>query len=154
MPSPCPNATLVPTLATGRQVLNSTENSLRWGTMTITRTILRPRETTRVYHFSPQNVKATSPKTRSTTTQSGSSGAPGLPRQPAKNLALTHQLQGSNQHVRAPLRLTLCDPTDCSLLGSSVHAISQARMLEWVSRLPPGDLPNPGSSLRLLHLLH
>ena len=26
----------------------------------------------------------------------------------------------------------LCDPTDCSLLGSSVHRILQARILEWV----------------------
>ena len=28
---------------------------------------------------------------------------------------------------------TLRDPTDCSLLGSSVHGISQARVLEWVA---------------------
>ena len=28
---------------------------------------------------------------------------------------------------------TLCDPTDCSLPGSSVHGILQARMLEWVA---------------------
>ena len=27
--------------------------------------------------------------------------------------------------------LTLCNPTDCSLPGSSVHWISQARILEW-----------------------
>ena len=27
---------------------------------------------------------------------------------------------------------TLCDPMDCSLPGSSVHGISQARILEWV----------------------
>ena len=27
---------------------------------------------------------------------------------------------------------TLCDPRDCSPLGSSVHGISQARTLEWV----------------------
>ena len=26
---------------------------------------------------------------------------------------------------------TLCDPMDCSLPGSSVHGISQARVLEW-----------------------
>ena len=26
---------------------------------------------------------------------------------------------------------TLSDPTDCSLLGSSVHGIFQARVLEW-----------------------
>ena len=29
--------------------------------------------------------------------------------------------------------LTLCDPMDCSLPGSSVHGIVQARILEWVS---------------------
>ena len=27
--------------------------------------------------------------------------------------------------------LTLCDPMDCSLPGSSVHGIFQARILEW-----------------------
>ena len=50
---------------------------------------------------------------------------------------------------------TLCDPMDCSLPGSSVHDIFQARILEWVdisflSPLPstphphPGDLSDPG----------
>ena len=29
--------------------------------------------------------------------------------------------------------LTLCDPTDCSAPGSSVHGILQARVLEWVT---------------------
>ena len=28
---------------------------------------------------------------------------------------------------------TLCDPMDCSLPGSSVHGISQARVLEWIA---------------------
>ena len=28
---------------------------------------------------------------------------------------------------------TLCDPTDCSPPGSSVHEILQARILEWVA---------------------
>ena len=28
---------------------------------------------------------------------------------------------------------TLCDPMDCSLTGSSVHAIAQARILKWVA---------------------
>ena len=27
---------------------------------------------------------------------------------------------------------TLCDPTDCSPPGSSVHGILQARILEWI----------------------
>ena len=31
------------------------------------------------------------------------------------------------------LFLTLGDPTDCSLLGSSVHGILQARILDWVA---------------------
>ena len=51
--------------------------------------------------------------------------------------------------------LTLCDPVDCSLPGSSVHGILQVRILEWVSISSsrwssllqgifpfPGDLPN------------
>ena len=33
----------------------------------------------------------------------------------------------------AHLCLTLCDPMDCSPPGSSVHGISQARILEWVA---------------------
>ena len=40
--------------------------------------------------------------------------------------------------------LTLFDPMDCSLPGSSVHGILQARILEWVAMPPPGELPNPG----------
>jgi len=28
---------------------------------------------------------------------------------------------------------TLCEPMDCSLRGSSIHGISQARILEWVA---------------------
>ena len=28
---------------------------------------------------------------------------------------------------------TLCDPMDCSLPGSSIHGIFQARVLEWVA---------------------
>ena len=31
------------------------------------------------------------------------------------------------------LCLTLCDPMDCSLPGSSVHGALQARLLEWVA---------------------
>ena len=33
---------------------------------------------------------------------------------------------------------------DCSLLGSSVRGISQARTLEWVAISSLGGLPNPG----------
>ena len=40
--------------------------------------------------------------------------------------------------------LPLCDPMDCSLTGSSVHEILQARILEWVTMPFSKDLPNPG----------
>ena len=33
---------------------------------------------------------------------------------------------------------------DCSSSGSSVHGISQERILEWVAFLSLGDLPDPG----------
>ena len=39
----------------------------------------------------------------------------------------------SNKVSVAGLCLTLCDPMDCSLPGSSVHTIFQARILEWVA---------------------
>ena len=47
--------------------------------------------------------------------------------------------------VYAQLCLTPCDPIDCSPPDSSVHGISQARILEWVSSSfsrgssPPSD---------------
>ena len=37
-----------------------------------------------------------------------------------------------------------CDPVDCGPPGSSVHGLSQARILEWVPFPSPGDLPDPG----------
>ena len=40
---------------------------------------------------------------------------------------------------------TLCNPIDCSWPGSSVHGISQARILErWVPFPSPGNLLDPG----------
>ena len=44
---------------------------------------------------------------------------------------------------------TLCSPVDCSSRGSPVHGILQARILEWVAMLPPGDCPNPGTERTL-----
>ena len=35
--------------------------------------------------------------------------------------------------VKSLSRVRLCDPMDCSLPGSSVHGIFQARILEWVA---------------------
>ena len=55
----------------------------------------------------------------------------------------------SNNHVCMHAQLlqscmTLWDFMDCRPPGSFVHGILQARILEWVPFLPPGDLPNPG----------
>ena len=44
----------------------------------------------------------------------------------------------------AQLCPTLCDLLDCGLPGSSVHGISQARILERVAIPFSGDLPDPG----------
>ena len=49
------------------------------------------------------------------------------------------------------LCLTLCDPMDCSLLGSSVYGILQARILEWVAN--SWVLPNSGIKTASLCLL-
>ena len=40
--------------------------------------------------------------------------------------------------------MTFWDPMDCSLPGSFVHGILQARILVWVAYPSPEDLPNPG----------
>ena len=48
----------------------------------------------------------------------------------------------------AQLCLTLCNSMDCSLPGSSVHGISQARILEWVAiSLPQGIFPTMSLAL-------
>ena len=46
---------------------------------------------------------------------------------------------------------TLCDPVDCSLASLSMGVL-QARILDWVSCPPPGDLPNPGIKPKSLSL--
>ena len=53
-------------------------------------------------------------------------------------------------HVCAQSCPTLCNPMDCSLSGSSVHGILQARILEWVALPFSRNLPNPGLNLHLL----
>ena len=45
------------------------------------------------------------------------------------------------------LCLTLCDPMNYSLPGSSVHAIFQTRILEWLQFPSPGDLSYQGIKL-------
>ena len=44
-------------------------------------------------------------------------------------------------YVLSHIRL-FCDPV--TVVGSSVHGISQARRLEWVAISFPGNYPNPG----------
>ena len=41
--------------------------------------------------------------------------------------------ESESEREVAQLCLTLCDPRDCSLPGSSVHGISQAIVLEWIA---------------------
>ena len=45
-------------------------------------------------------------------------------------MGLTH-IESESESEVAQLCLTFCDPMDCSLPGSSVHEIFQARVLEW-----------------------
>ena len=51
-------------------------------------------------------------------------------------------------------RVRLCDPMDCSPLGSSVHGIFQARILEWVAISFSRGFSCPGINPHLLYLLH
>ena len=44
----------------------------------------------------------------------------------------------------AALVISLCNPMDCSLPGSSVHGILQARILEWAAMLSSMGSSNPG----------
>ena len=39
----------------------------------------------------------------------------------------------SKEVLVAQSSLTLCDPMDCKLPGTSVHGILQARILEWAA---------------------
>ena len=45
--------------------------------------------------------------------------------------------------------LTLCGPMDCSLPGSSVHGILQARVLEWVAKPFSKGSPRPRDQIRV-----
>ena len=45
------------------------------------------------------------------------------------------------EQVKVSGVLTLFNPVDCSLAGSSVHGILQARILEWVAIPDPGIKP-------------
>ena len=48
--------------------------------------------------------------------------------------------------------LTLCDPMNCSLPGSSVHGILQARILEWVAIPFFGGSAQPKDQAQVSHI--
>ena len=57
----------------------------------------------------------------------------------------THPMEHWAAFVWSLSRVWLsCDPMDCSPLGSSVHRISQARILGWAVMSSSRDLPDPG----------
>ena len=53
-----------------------------------------------------------------------------------------------------PMSLTLCDPMGCSLPGSSVHGVLQARILEWVATSSSRGSSQPRNRTRVSCLLH
>ena len=61
-----------------------------------------------------------------------------------------HAMHRCSVVSNSQLCLTLCNLMDCSLPGSSVREIFQARILEWVS-IYSWDLPDPGIQPCLLH---
>ena len=48
---------------------------------------------------------------------------------------------------------TLCDPMDCSLPGSSVHGVFQARILEWVAISFSRGSSQPRARTRVSHIV-
>ena len=71
-------------------------------------------------------------------------------------LSCPHMVQGRRSSVGLPVCVcvcvcvsvsqwcrTLCGPIDCSLPGSCVHGVLQARILEWLLFASPGALPDP-----------
>ena len=57
--------------------------------------------------------------------------------------SISTKVEESESEVAQSCR-TLSDPTDCSLPGSSVHGILQARVPEWGAIAFSRDLPDPG----------
>ena len=68
-------------------------------------------------------------------------------------LVYTEKNLGSSSSS-AQLYLTLCDAMDGSPPGCSVHGFPRQDYWSGSSCPPPEDLPDPGSNLRLLCLLH
>ena len=62
-------------------------------------------------------------------------------------------IRGSPKVYIAQLCLTLCDPMNCDLPGSSVHGILQARILEWTAVSSSRGSSHPGIEPRSPALL-
>ena len=76
------------------------------------------------------------------------------PRSPALQAeSLLSEPPGESKLLVAQLCPILCDSMECSLPGSSVHGILQARILEWVAShsLLLGIFPTQGLNLALSH---
>ena len=58
---------------------------------------------------------------------------------------------GENESEVAQSCPTLCNPMDCSLQGSSLHGILQARILEWIAYPFSRGSSDPGVDQGLLH---
>ena len=59
-----------------------------------------------------------------------------------------HSISPRSNSIFAQSCLTLCNPIDCSLPGSSVHGFSRQEYWSGLPCPPPGDLPNPGMEPR------
>ena len=67
---------------------------------------------------------------------------------------LIHHPRDCQDMGHAQSCLTLCDPTDCSPPGSSVHGISQVRILEWVAISYSRGSSRPRDQTPVSHLLY
>ena len=63
-------------------------------------------------------------------------------------------MKGKSESEVAQLCPTLSNPMDCSLPGSSVHGILQARVLEWVAIAFSSTRLAPGKTLEQVHILN
>ena len=65
------------------------------------------------------------------------------------------KFEGWKRHCSCELLscLTLCDPMDCSLPGSSVHGLLQARALEWVAISFSRDSSQPRDRTQVSHIV-
>ena len=78
---------------------------------------------------------------------------------------LKNDVESALTHLKVSVAqscLTLCDPIDCSSLGSSVHGVLQSRIMEWVAisfskeiytRMFIGALCN-SSKLEIIQVVH